>query len=105
MGSECDPSRYFMPETMASNCVPRVLALGDSCENGGSERCAGVCDGTEIVENVVCTQTETGGFCSFGCDEDAACLAYSAFEGGCCGTAMGSNYCLLEASDRCLSAQ
>ena len=105
IGSACNPSRYYLPESMASNCVPRVLSLGDACTNGGDQRCASVCDGTTTVETVVCTQTQGGGFCSFGCTDDSECAPYSAFAAGCCGSAMGSSYCLVEASDSCLSAQ
>ena len=102
VGSACNSSRYFMPKSMASNCVPRVLALGAACTNDGDKRCASVCDGKETIESVVCTQTESGGFCSFGCTDNSECADYAVFESGCCGSIMGSHYCLMETSDSCL---
>jgi hypothetical protein len=102
VGSVCDATQYFMPETMSSNCAPRVLALGESCESAGDLRCAPVCDGTKIVRTAVCTQTADAGFCSYPCEDDGDCKEASAFENGCCGSAMGGSYCMPETSDLCL---
>lgn len=103
VGSACAPTRYYMPATMALNCVPRVLELGDPCQTSGDARCAPLCMGTETIENTVCVQVQGGGFCSFDCTEDADCVDSPAFSTGCCGTAMGNSYCMVETSDRCLS--
>ena len=104
VGSTCNPTRYYLPESMAAACVPRTLLLGAPCENGGGERCKSVCDGTTVVATAVCVQLESGGFCSFGCDGDEACTVQEAFAAGCCGAAMGGSYCLSERSESCLTA-
>lgn len=102
VGSVCNATRYFMPETMSAECAPRVLALGESCESSGDLRCAPICDGTKVVRTVVCAQVEDAGFCSYPCEDDDDCAESSAFENGCCGSAMGGAYCLTTTSDLCL---
>ena len=103
VGSACAPTRYYMPETMSLNCAPRTVDLGDSCQASGNVRCAPLCNGGEIVENVVCVQVQGGGFCSYDCETAADCEAGAVFSNGCCAAAMGNTYCMPATSDRCLS--
>lgn len=103
VGSACSPTLYFMPPSMSVNCAPRILALGVVCQASGDLRCAPLCNGTEIIQNAVCVQVAGGGFCSYDCAENGDCVDQPAFSDGCCGAAMGNNYCMTETSDKCMS--
>ncbi|MCP4676846.1 MAG: hypothetical protein GY854_15295 [Deltaproteobacteria bacterium] len=107
LSSPCAPKRYWLRSEMSFNCIPRTAGLAQTCINstewtGENERCAPVCVEEQQIHKTQCAQYDGGGFCTFQCDPvngDADCVLEPAFEGGCCGEAMGGFWCLV--AERC----
>ncbi len=103
LSNPCVPQRYWLPSSMSFNCIPRSAGLAQPCSSvtewtGDNERCAPVCNGEEQIHKTQCAQYDEGGFCTYQCDPvngDADCVLEPAFEGGCCGEAMGGFWCLV----------
>ena len=103
LGSECSPSRFWMPKSMNAACAPRDIPLGEPCEPSGESRCKPQCKGDEITFNVACASTPEGQFCSHRCDDHLDCIENPVFAEGCCASIMGARYCQPGITDSCIS--